>query len=148
MYSSLTHSLHSTSLALTMCLALETDLFPLLGKSLCCRRPISSIHGIFPAKTLEWVAMPSSRGSSRPRDRTRISYISCIAGRFFTSEPPGKPSQYHTGKQILELGLMIAIYWTKHTFLSSSTSSLTGAHLSWVRTTAMPSCGYSSRHTQ
>ena len=52
--------------------------------------PFSSIHGIFPAKTLEWVAMPSSRGSSRPRDRTHISYISCIAGRFFTSEPPGE----------------------------------------------------------
>ena len=36
--------------------------------------------------------MPSSRGSSRPRDRTRISCISCIAGIFFTTEPPGKPT--------------------------------------------------------
>ena len=44
-----------------------------------------------------------------------------FAGRFFTSEPPGKPSQYHTGKQILELRLMIAIHWTKHTFVYSST---------------------------
>ena len=33
--------------------------------------------------------MPSSRGSSWPRDRT---HISCIAGRFFTTEPPGKPN--------------------------------------------------------
>ena len=31
---------------------------------------------------------PSSRGSSQPRDQTRVS---CIAGRFFTAEPPGKP---------------------------------------------------------
>ena len=36
----------------------------------------------------EWVAMPSSRGSSVPRDRT---HISCIAGRYFTAEPLGKP---------------------------------------------------------
>ena len=35
--------------------------------------------------------MPFSRGSSQPRDRSSVSYGSCIAGRFFTSEPPGKP---------------------------------------------------------
>ena len=34
--------------------------------------PGSSVHGILRAKTLDWVAMPSSRGSSRPRDRTLI----------------------------------------------------------------------------
>ena len=33
---------------------------------------------ILQARILEWVAMPSSRGSSRPRDRTHVSYISCI----------------------------------------------------------------------
>ena len=32
-------------------------------------------------RILEWVAMPSSRGSSRPRDRTHIPYISCIGER-------------------------------------------------------------------
>ena len=37
--------------------------------------------GILQAWILEWVAMPSSRGSSEPRDRTQVS---CIAGRFFT----------------------------------------------------------------
>ena len=37
--------------------------------------------GILQARTLEWVAMHSSRGSSRPRDGTRISYISCIGRR-------------------------------------------------------------------
>ena len=40
--------------------------------------PGSSVHGIFQASILEWVAMPSSRGSSRPRDRTHISRIVCI----------------------------------------------------------------------
>ena len=37
-----------------------------------------------PGRDMEWVAMPSSRGSSWPRNRTRVS---CIAGRFFTPEP-------------------------------------------------------------
>ena len=36
----------------------------------------SSVHGILRARTLEWVAMPSSKGSSRPRDRTYTSYVS------------------------------------------------------------------------
>ena len=46
-----------------------------------CSPPGSSIHGILQARLLEWVAMPSSRGSSQARDRTRVS---CIAGGFFT----------------------------------------------------------------
>ena len=44
----------------------------------------SSVHGILQAKILEWVAMPSSRGSSPPSDWTHVSCISCIAGGFFT----------------------------------------------------------------
>ena len=39
-------------------------------------------------RILEWVAFPFSRGSSQPRDPTQVSRI---AGRFFTTEPPGKP---------------------------------------------------------
>ena len=54
-----------------------------------CSPPGSSVHGILQARVLEWVAMPSSRESSRPRDPTCIS---CIAGGFFTAEPPGKPT--------------------------------------------------------
>ena len=38
-----------------------------------CSPPGSSVHGILLAKMLEWVAMPSSRGSSPPRDQTRVS---------------------------------------------------------------------------
>ena len=40
--------------------------------------PGFSVHGIFQARILEWVAMSSSRGSSQPRDQTHVSYISCI----------------------------------------------------------------------
>ena len=43
-----------------------------------CSPPGSSVHGILQARILEWVAMPSSRGSSRPRDRTCVSYVSGI----------------------------------------------------------------------
>ena len=46
-----------------------------------CSPPGSSVHRILQARILEWVAIPFSRGSSRPRDWTRIS---STAGRFFT----------------------------------------------------------------
>ena len=48
--------------------------------TLCDRMnlPGSSVHGILQARILEWVAMPSSRGSSQPRDGTLVSYVSCI----------------------------------------------------------------------
>ena len=43
-----------------------------------CSLPGPSVHGILQARTLEWVAMPSSRVSSRPSDQTCISYISRV----------------------------------------------------------------------
>ena len=46
-----------------------------------CSPPGSSVHGIFHTRVLWWVAIPFSRGSSWPRDQT---WVSCIAGRFFT----------------------------------------------------------------
>ncbi|CAI9169441.1 unnamed protein product [Rangifer tarandus platyrhynchus] len=49
-----------------------------------CSSPGSSVHGILPARILQWVAISFSRGSSLPRHQTRIS---CIADRFFTAEP-------------------------------------------------------------
>ena len=41
-----------------------------------CSPRISSVHGILQARILEWEAISSSRGSSRPSVRTRISYVS------------------------------------------------------------------------
>ena len=49
--------------------------------------PGSSVHGIHQIRILEWVSMPSSRGSAWHRDWTHGSWI---AGRFFTIEPLGK----------------------------------------------------------
>ena len=65
-----------------------------------CSPPGSSVHGILQARILEWVAIPFSRGSSRPRDQTQIS---CIAGGFFT---------------VIAEGLLFVIQWT-HTENSS-----------------------------
>ena len=50
---------------------------PTLCDPMDCSLPGSSVHGILQARILEWVAMPSSRGSSRPRDRTQVSHVSC-----------------------------------------------------------------------
>ena len=52
-----------------------------------CRLPDSSVHGISQARILEWVAISSPRGSSPP---THGTWATCVAGRFFTDEPPGK----------------------------------------------------------
>ena len=60
----------------------EVDqLCPTLCDPMDCSLPDSSVHGIFQARVLEWIAISSSRGSSQPRDQTQVSHI---AGRFFT----------------------------------------------------------------
>ena len=61
-----------------------------LSESMDCSPPGSSALGILQARILGWVAMPSSKASSQPRDQTHISCGSYTAGRFFTAEPPGK----------------------------------------------------------
>ena len=55
---------------------------PILCDPMDYNLPGSSVHGILQARILKWVAMPSSRESSQPSDRTQVSRI---AGRFFTS---------------------------------------------------------------
>ena len=57
------------------------------SRPLDCSLPGSSVYVIVQARILEWVAISSCRGSSWPRDWTRVSCISLITGTFFTSEP-------------------------------------------------------------
>ena len=57
-----------------------------------CSLPGSFVHGILQ----EWVAIPFSRGSSQPRDRTHASSDSFFAVRLFTAEPPQKALKGHT----------------------------------------------------
>ena len=56
-----------------------------------CNLPGSSVHEISQARTLEWVAISYTRGSSQFRNPTQVSCISALAGRFFTTVSPGKP---------------------------------------------------------
>ena len=51
---------------------------------MACSLPASSVSEISRAIILEWVAIYSSTGSSRPRDWTQVSCVSCIACGFFT----------------------------------------------------------------
>ena len=67
-------------LCAVLCLVAQSC--PTLWDPKDCSPPGSSVHGILHARIPEWVAMPSSRGSSQPRDQTQVS---CIVGGFFIS---------------------------------------------------------------
>ena len=49
-----------------------------LWEPMDCSPPDYSVHGILQATILEWIVIPSSKGSSWPRDWTCVSYVSCI----------------------------------------------------------------------
>ena len=51
---------------------------PALCDPMDCSPPGSSVHGILQARILQGIAMPSSKGSSQPRDQTCLSSVSCI----------------------------------------------------------------------
>ena len=55
-----------------------------------CSQPDSSVLGILQAGILEWVAIPSSKGSSQTRSRIWVSHI---VGRFFTNWAPREAAQ-------------------------------------------------------
>ena len=71
--------------AVCVCLGSVTQLCPSLCNPMNCNMPGYSVRGIFQTRILEWVAIPSSRGSSWPRDWTWVSCISCI----------GRQTNYH-----------------------------------------------------
>ena len=64
------------------------QLYPTLCDPMDCSPPGSSVHGILQARILEWVAVPSSRGSSPPGDQIHVSQSPALAGNFFTIAPP------------------------------------------------------------
>ena len=82
--------------------------FPTLCSPTDCSLLGSSVHGIFQARILKWVAMSSSRRSSRPRDWSHVSSIFCISRRIqprsptlqvdsLPAEPPRKPKNTGMG---------------------------------------------------
>ena len=56
-----------------------------------CSPPGSSVHGILQARIQKWVAISSSRGSSRPGDRTCVSYLLHWQAGSLLVAPYGKP---------------------------------------------------------
>ena len=82
---------HEVEWAALLCGAQPPQSRPTLCDPRDCSPPGSSVLGILQARTLQWAAVPSPRGSSWPRDWSPVSCGSCIAGRFFTTQPPRKP---------------------------------------------------------
>ena len=80
-----------TSDCVCTCMHVRAQSCPILCNPMDCSPLGSSVHGIFQAKILEQVAKRPSRGSSWPRDRTSVSWISC------------------TGRQILFLCVSLGI---------------------------------------
>ena len=88
----------------------------------------SSVHGIFQARTLECVAISFNRGSSQPKDQ---SCVSCIAGRFFTTEPPeslhgqGHPWAVEAQTVGYSWDGVSQTYWTKNPVALNSPGAMT-----------------------
>ena len=107
-----------------------------------------SVHGTSQARILEWVAIPFSSGSSRPRDQN-----SCLLeSGFFTAEPSGKPissNLLHTSSKIIVLLFHTTHYLPNSAFpwsqsrevqskscLFRSTSVSFPNHIVWMKTLA------------
>ena len=67
--------------------------------------PGSSVHGMLQARILEWVGMPSSRGSSRPRDRTGSLTSPASAGEFFTSSATWEAKDLTKGRKRMDFAM-------------------------------------------
>ena len=102
-----------------------------------CSLPASSILGILQARILEWVTIPFSRGSSRSRDWAQVS---CIASRFFTTEPLRKCNfrghqSRNRGTRCLAAGKKLRKEWRclKENFMSFITRNVMQAFffISW-----------------
>ena len=65
------------------CTCIHAQSCPPLWDNMDCNLPGSSVHGIFQTRIQNWVAISFSRGSSQPRDQTRISCVSCFGRRVF-----------------------------------------------------------------
>ena len=61
-----------------VCMLRSLQSCPILCDPMDCSSPGSSVHEILQARILEWVVVPSFRGSSQPRDQTHLSYVSWI----------------------------------------------------------------------
>ena len=85
-------------------LCLIAQLCPTLCNPMDCSPPSSSVHGILQERILEWVAMPSSRGSSQPKSPT-------LQVDSFPAEPQGKTKKTGVGSLSLLQGIFLTQEW-------------------------------------
>ena len=107
-------------------LSLLQGFFPTHGLDpglLHCRRILYQLSHQGSPRILEWVACPFSRGSSWPRNGTRVS---CVAGRFFTC---WATREAHAIKQQLKI-LLVSSYWFD--FKRLTNYDLNNVPYSWV----------------
>ena len=91
--------------------------------------PGSSVHGILQARILEWVAMPFSRGSSQPRDWTRVSISPGLAGSFFTTGATWEALSMCISEQIWTwvTGIRFWVCWQFHLFVNPKWCSISNS---------------------
>ena len=106
-----------------------TTSYPFSGTAFwnsCCAQLCPSVHGIFQARILEWVAISYSKGSSQPRDWTHFSCISYIGSRIFaayaTWEAPLEVILNHKTKKKTSTSLIfpLTLYYNWNLFLLST----------------------------
>ena len=85
-----------------LCACSVAQLCPTFYDPMNCNPPGSSVHRILQPEILEWLSMPSSRGSSWSRDQTGVS---CITSRFSAMEPTGRSPPTYMTIQIFPLTL-------------------------------------------
>ena len=77
-----------------LCAVCSAQLYPALCHLGDGSLPGSSVHGLFQARILEWVTIYSPQGIFKSQGLNLVSCSSCIAGGFFTADPPGKQCNY------------------------------------------------------
>ena len=114
---------------------LVAQLCPVLCDPVDCSQPGSSVLGILQARILEWVAMPSSRRSSWPRDQTQVSHI---AGRFLTIWATREAQNIPLRSRLLSRLLNEKIHMRKITWLGPRPFSIPGLSDSKIQMSSGP----------
>ena len=105
-------------------------------RPLDCSPPVISVHGIVPARILDWAASSSSRESSWLRNRTLVCHICCTAGRFLTPEPQGKPhirqSEYKLEENFFAMSSQDERKWNYAKVGLNGVSTKPNSHFLWA----------------
>ena len=99
--------------------------------TVACQAPLSV--RILQARIMEWIAMPSTRGSSPPRDRTCISYVSpALTGSSSPLATPGKPKLANERNQIQDWVGPVTLEAASRKWSSGLLICLTGIQNFWA----------------